>query len=424
MPEKGSTHEQPDTLVLRGRFERQDGTPIPFAAVHDIFLGDPPSNCGTCFDLEKAQAHTNDSGDFRWVLKDLDRGLAQQGPPGTWKRGCFFVLAVKDARTLGYAIASGEELEASPLNLVALPTTDIRGKVKTESGLPIAGAKVEVYLYLLFVGRGPYPSAPVNFWLSRPIHRRVTSLTATTGQDGEFVISNAPMVPLLCLTASHPDFASLETDYYPYQPPLELGLKAGALVRIKVALTDGSPGVGFDFNLEGVPDGANCATHRDGVTDEVGHCEFRALPPGNYTVRYLGGGKEPWAVTAVPVPDLTLGEQRDILVRAVPGSVLCGRVCEGTSKKPIIHAEVRLESESYPETASTFQATYTDSQGKFTFRFPVAPGPLDVCVSAHHQGKRVGKWHQIVVGPEPRTELVFELSLTEGNAGQPSPDPR
>ena len=68
--------------------------------------------------------------------------------------------------------------------------------------------------------------------------------------------------------------------------------------------------------------------------------------------------------------------------------------------------------------------SYTDSQGKFTFRFPVAPGPLDVCVSAHHQGKRVGKWHQIVVGPEPRTELVFELSLTEGNAGQPSPDPR
>jgi hypothetical protein len=39
-----------EDLILSGRFEHQDGSPIPKAAIHHVFLGDPPSNCGTCFD--------------------------------------------------------------------------------------------------------------------------------------------------------------------------------------------------------------------------------------------------------------------------------------------------------------------------------------------------------------------------------------
>jgi hypothetical protein len=254
----------------------------------------------------------------------------------------------------------------------------------------------------------------VGFWLYRSsFEERVVDLAASTGADGFFVIPNCPAMPgQLCLTITHPDFATLETNYFPHQPSVRLVMKAGAAVRVAVALPDSTPAVGFRFNLEGVPDDEHCSTHRDGVTDESCHCEFRSLPPGNYTVRYLGGGPEPWAVRAVAVPRLTKGEQRELTVSAVAGSVLCGQVCDATTKAPLLHAEVRFESPSYPATASTFQAAYTDVEGKFILPYPVEPGPLDVCVSIFHHGSRKGGWHKITVGTESRTELAFEIPMS------------
>src|SRR5262245_15997942 len=71
------------------------------------------------------------------------------GKPDAWRRGCFLVIAVADARTIGYVIASGDELNDSPIRLTAVPVTDIQGKVVDESGTPIVGATVRVDLYLL-----------------------------------------------------------------------------------------------------------------------------------------------------------------------------------------------------------------------------------------------------------------------------------
>src|SRR5438477_3422317 len=61
--EKGSM--QDTDLVIRGWFEHEDGSPVSGAAVHHVFLGDPPSNCGTYFDLEIALCHTDTTGQFR-----------------------------------------------------------------------------------------------------------------------------------------------------------------------------------------------------------------------------------------------------------------------------------------------------------------------------------------------------------------------
>jgi hypothetical protein len=416
---KGDTSGKADDLVIRGRFEHLDGTPVVGAAVHQVFLGDPPSNCGTCFDLEKAPAHTDGMGEFRLALKELDKRLAPKGLPGCWRRGCFLILCVKDASTLGYVIASGDELSA-PALLRAIPRENIRGIVQTEDGLPVPGARVEVYLYLLFVGSGPNRTAPVNFWLSRPSRQpgqprqRITDLVAFSGPDGHFVIPNAPMMPgQLRLTVSHPDFATREIEHYPFQPMLRLALQPGAMVGFHATLADGKPAVGSFFCLSGVPEGTNWAIHQDGVTDEGGQLQFRSLLPGSYTVRFLGGANGPWAIPAIPVPSLRKGEQRELEVQAVEGSILCGRVLSTESKKPLVQAEVRFESETYPATASTVQAAYTNAEGEFAFRYAVAAGLFDICVSAWDRGKRYHEWHQVSVGSEPRTEMTFYLPVPE-----------
>jgi hypothetical protein len=406
------SQDKPDDLVIHGSFQDANGVPIVGAAVHERFLGDPPSNIGTCFDLEKALAFTEDSGRFRLALSGLDDLCSRRGPPGVWRRGCFLVIAVKDARTMAFTIATGEELASSPLRLIAIQAVDVRGCVVDEDGVPVVDAKILVTHYF-FVGRGEYPSAAVNFWLYRSSqHDRVVDLAATTGADGSFVIQNCPAMPgQLRLAIIHPDFATLETDYYPHQPWMQLEMKAGATVRIAVALPDGTPAAGFRFILEGVPDEENCCTHRDETTDGGGHCEFRSLPPGDYTVRYMGGGPEPWAVRAIVVPRLTKGEQRELKVPAVAGSILCGQVCDATTKAPLLHAEVRFESADYPVTSSTFQAAYTNADGKFAFPYPVVPGPLNLGVSIFHHGSRFGKRHKVTVGTENRTELDFEIAM-------------
>jgi hypothetical protein len=219
------------------------------------------------------------------------------------------------------------------------------------------------------------------------------------------------MPGMLRLAVSHPDFATLEAEYYPYQPSLHLKLQAGAAVRLYLTLPEGGPARGFQFHLEGGPEEANAYTHRHGATDEAGLCELRSLPAGTYTIRYVGGGDRPWAVPAVAVPSLAKGEWREVRVAAVKGSILCGQVQEARSGAPIQHAEVRFESETYPGTASTTQAAYTDGEGRFAFRYAVAPGPLRVCVSAWHEGKRVGQRHQISVGHDARTERTYSLPL-------------
>jgi hypothetical protein len=400
----------PNSLLLRGQFVDIDGAPIPGAAAYEVFLGDPPSNCGTTFDLNDPSVRTDDLGQFQIPLPQLNRRLAQHSAPGAWCKGCFAVLAIKDSRTLGFVVASGEELARAPARITAVPRADLRGQVVDEDDRPVAGGRVEVDHYYFFVGRGPYPSAPINFWLSRS-GEQVADLAAVTGVDGSFLIPSAPAMPgRLDLTVSHPDFATLEASYFPFQPMVRLVMQPGSVVRLRVALPDGSPARRFTFVMEG-------AAYRTAETDAGGVCEFRALPSGSYTARYIGGGPGGWAVPAVTIPDLGAGEKRDVPAGAVAGSVLCGRVCEEQSGAPIRFAEVRFESATYPGTASTFQAAYTGADGAFAFRYPVVPGSFTIRVSSFRSGRSVGQRHRIVVGTEPRTELNFRLPV----AGEDAP---
>jgi hypothetical protein len=338
-------------------------------------------------------------------------------------------MAVQDARTLGSIVSTGEELVQSWVRLTPLPTIDFRGRVTDERGQAVAGARVEADLYLLRVGRGPYPNAGLNFWLSRPEpgtewgQAKVSDLVAVTAADGSFVVPRTPAMPRgFRLQVSHPDHATLELTHVPHQEPLQLTLRPGAIVRMRVELPGGTPAAWFRFSLEGEPEGETWSINRVGVTDATGVWEIRALPAGHYTVRYEGGGGGAWAVPAV-VFDVGEGEQREVSVTAVEGSVLWGTVCETGTGVPILHAGVRFDSDAYPDTASTFQAAYTDEEGRFEFTYPVAPGPLRLRVHAYRQGKAVGQTHQIVVERQPRTELSFSLNMPKGDA-EPQADER
>lgn len=410
--------EGDDRLVTHGRFENLEKHPIAGASVYQLFLGDPPRNSGTAFNLTAPSGRTDEAGRFKLVLSDLDEKLAAHGPPGAWRRGCFLVVAVRDSRTLGYTISSGEELLNSEARLLALPLSDIRGTVLDETWQPIADAEVEADRYFTFVGRGPVPFAPINFWLYRapggdaPLEARLRDLVARTGADGSFVIPRAPQIPGgLRLLVSHPGFARAQTPWHPQQSEIILRMRPGASVFTRIALPDDGPAVGFRLHLEGAPDGDRTYTHRWGETDKAGQWALSGLPPGTYTIRFLGSSAPRWALPALPVPELHKGEKREISATAVRGSVLCGRVLQSGTKAPIYRAEVRFQSEAYPRTGSTIQAAYTDAEGRFEFKYPIVPGPLDVAVSVSHQGKRIGRRHKIVVRDEPRTEAEFLLPV-------------
>jgi hypothetical protein len=327
---------------------------------------------------------------------------------------------------MGVAFASGEELQSSPLRISSFPPVDIHGRVKNQAGLPIVGAKVEVKSYMLFVRRGPTSGSPICFGLSRSaseeeqgVVRHANGLVALTDYQGNFCIASAPAITgKLELTISHPDFAKLETSYLPYQPMMHLTLQEGATIKLCLKLPDGTPAVGFCFFLEGRAEQALGNTHRDGDSDAAGICEFRCMPPGRYVLRYFGGPEEPWALPVITIDRLSLGETRQISATASRGSVLCGRVLEATSKAPIPYAEVRFESEIYPFSASTFQASYTNADGSFEFGYAVVPGRFSVEVSAQCGRKRIGQCHEVTIGTEPRTEMTLYLSLPKVDVDQ------
>ncbi len=441
-----------DGLIIEGRFERPNHMPVSGAAVHAIFLGDPPSNFGTAFHLERAPAHTDDSGQFRINFPDPDKMLRECGPPGIWRRGCFLVVGAKDGRTIGYTVASGDELGARPVRLTALATTAVSGRVVDDDDHPVAGAVVESDHYFLPVGRGPHPYAPVNFWISRGRGARVTELTAKTGDDGVFCLREVPAMPLgLWLRVRHPGRTDLVIHYDPLKPLPPVVMKAAAEAWVRILLPDGSPARGLHLFLSGSADDApnTCGItgipvgvvgHQDRVadTDGDGRCQFEGLPPGNYFVRYVGlaerledsrrqglplrdyairdgdGPRDRLAVPVIEVGPLGVGERREIEARAVEGSVLCGTVRHAQTGAPIEHAWVRYEGPAYPRTGSALQSAYTDAEGRFATHTALVPGPLTLWASAGvRRGGRLR--HDVVVRREPRTEVDLIVPFETGD---------
>jgi hypothetical protein len=84
----------------------------------------------------------------------------------------------------------------------------------------------------------------------------------------------------------------LQIHYDPLKPLPPLVTKAGAEVRVRLLLPDGSPAQGFHLDLSGLLDDAPnfCGStgipvgmvgyeHREAETDGEGRCQFGGLPP-------------------------------------------------------------------------------------------------------------------------------------------------
>lgn len=412
-----------DGMIIEGRFERPDQTPVTGAAVHAIFLGDPPGNCGTVLDLERAPAHTGDSGQFRITFPDPDEMLREFGPPGIWRRGCFLVVGVKDGRAIGYTVASGDELAAGPVRLIALATVVVCGRVVDDDDRPVEGAVVESDRHFLPVGRGPHPHAPVNFWISRGRGVRITELTARTGADGAFRLRDVPAMPGgLWLRVTPPGRAELQIRYDPLEPLPPVVTKAAAEVRLRVLLPDDSPARGRQLYLSGRADGASNTCGVTGIpvgvvdhqgrraeTDGEGRCQFGGLLPGHYSICYVDGPRDRLALPVIEVGRLAVGERREIEVRAVEGAILCGTVRHAGTGAPIERALVRYEGAAYSLARSAFQSSHTDAEGRFAMRTALVPGPLTIGVSAEFGGKRGWLSREVVVEWAPRTVLDFSV---------------
>jgi hypothetical protein len=260
----------------------------------------------------------------------------------------------------------------------------------------------------------------------------------------------------LWLRVTRPGRDFLQYRYDPLLPLPPLVMKSAAEVRLRVLLPDGSPARGPWLHLSGraddapntcgitgIPVGAEGHQDRGAETDREGRCQFGGLPPGNYSICYIGlverleawgqqglpwgvypirnvdGPRDRLALPVIEVGPLALGERREIEARAVEGSVLCGTVSRAETGAPIEHALVRYEGAAYPRTGSALQSAYSDAEGRFATRTALIPGPLTVGVSAMSGGKRVGTRHEVVVGQEPCMELDMSIPFRSGGTPEP-----
>lgn len=415
-------------LIIRGCFEDGDGVPIAGAAVCTFFLGAPPRGCGMGFNLKRARMCTDGSGEFRIVHEDPDAMLEGFGPPGTWERGGFFVVAIKDGRTLGCAVVGVDELAARPLRLVVLPGVDIRGAVVDEDGRPVAGVEVASGHYYVPVGRSPNPSDLVNFWIahSEPepgkVAESLARFSARTDSEGTFLLEGVPAMPGgMALTLSHPDYAEISCRYEPGRPLPPLVMSPGAVVRMRVALLNGAVPRGFRLRLDPERARGTCGIGgvpplslfgiigREAEIDDNGCCEFRGLSPGDYTIRCGEGSDRGWALPAISIKGLGRGECRVVEELAVPGSILHGRVTDEASGRPVEGAEVRFALDHPADEGSGPLVVRTDARGEFVARAAVIPGRFLVTVRTWRGSRPVVRSRRLIVKHEPRTEVNLVL---------------
>lgn len=240
----------------------------------------------------------------------------------------------------------------------------------------------------------------------------MNELYATTDEEGRFLIPRVPVTRNgYYLSANRDGYVRHEQFYVPSEGPLELMLKTTSRIRLSLELPDGSPAAGFILILEGRPEGSELTTSRDAVSDETGLCLFDGLPAGDYVTYFYGSKDKKWAVPGVRVSDLRKGEEREVSVTAVEGSIFRGRVVDSRTGDPLPQAFIRFWSEIYPQTSSTLQSTSTDKDGSFEFRFPLAPGELTVHITAP-TGKDNRVWAKetgVEISSEPVTEVTFRL---------------
>ncbi len=395
--------DSPGDLLARGILVDQNGRPIAGANVEIRFLDVSPHRFFTFVDLGRSPARTDATGQFQmpWPDQHDSRVWGLDTRPNYWRDGRFLFLATNDQRFIGFAIARAADLTTSPVQISALPTAHFEGRVVDETGGPIRGVRVAIDHHILDVGPGEDPESQSHAtfsldWIDREsgsLRNSLNDLCAVTSVDGRFIIPAVPVFPgRFRFSATHPDFAYLETEFSAGQPPVELSLEAGSRVGLRVNLPDGKPACGFTFRSHS----------RNATTDMTGTCELSSLPVGDCCIQFVGEPTREWAVPDVWLPELFPGERREITVLAVRGSILRGRLLNAETREPARHQWLKVEGDLHP----VGQTTHTDNDGRFEFEHPISPGRVQVRASTawiHHI-------MPVEVSSMPKTEVTFLLS--------------
>jgi hypothetical protein len=240
------------------------------------------------------------------------RGHAFSSEDGRWRTdsdeltpGAKFVV---EAAATGYGrVIRSLEAVVAPApddHVFALPPGQVvRGRVLTAAGgLPVRGARVIPFSKF----------DPIRRWSARNIETR---LTATTGEDGSFVLEDAPLGEI-SLSVQHPDYPDHIDGPFTIVDgiPTARTILVATSARVKGTVVDvaGQPVPGVTISLRLPEDPANFrATAK---SDQDGGFTFATgLRPGRYRLQREHDAKDtaPFTVASLAF-DLAAGEAKEV----------------------------------------------------------------------------------------------------------------
>ncbi len=291
--------------------------------------------------------------------------LAGDGGPGRWATtagdGSFLLEAVPDgsyrltARAAGFA-----EEEALPVEVAGAPVTGLEVRLRRAAGR-VTGR---------LLGLEPEEIAAARVHAAAAESRR--GVPGEVSADGSYRIEGLAAGEWQVYAGSERGAVASGTVVLgdgESEAVLDLEFASGAAIAGRVLL-DGRPLAGVQVTLSG-PQQAWTRT------DLHGGFRLRRLPPGTYSLVFLGERQAIGWGRAVE-----LGEEDVELEIAIESGSLSGQVLDGASGSPVEGAVVTLEG-SHPELDLSFSgpSRRTDAGGFFDFPL-LAPGGYVVRVAA------------------------------------------
>jgi protocatechuate 3,4-dioxygenase beta subunit len=304
----------------------------------------------------------------------------------------------------GVAVKEGEETGGLVIRLTAGAT--LRGIVTAgEGGPPVSGAQVSADI----------TGNPV---LARARQGRERS--ATTGEDGRFVLSGLPEGSTT-VKVVHPDYAprTLDNVRLPATDELVIQLSAGGTVVVRVLLEDGSPDPGKMVILQrNVPYEQKIA-----MADPRGEARFEKVPPGGWMVMRMDAQamqKKGFSAADMEmrIAEVSDGEETVVEIRPSRGASIRGRVTRGG--RPVSGAMVFLTGQGEAQEAiSGMKFGTTAEDGTYSLD-RVPPGEHTIAVSRPNNFVPVFS-EKVVVGDR---DVTKNLAMPPGGAAGTVTDER
>ena len=426
-----------------GRVIDEDGNPL---ANVDVLLREKAMGSGGPKPSKRsdiARTRTNAKGEFRFKnLSALEMLFVYKSvaPLGQRSFGPFDVVAFSKNHASAHT-------EVRSRDVVTLRLTEPRflsGRLETQSGAPIAGAKVRVVQL-------SQPDKPIRGDVSRGVRLTIDKefldlrhakhpLVATTDADGRYTGIAVPRNKCITLEADHPDYVRHEffcattdssqkdvvvsrtngqakTDKVHLEPPT-IALTRGAEVEVRVLFADtGQPAIGAMVDPH-MPHEEERQT-----VDETGRFRMRRLSSGAHRFYVRAPRGQAYLGSLDSVSGLEPGTTTQKTVKLERAAIVRGKIVAADTQKPIAKALAFLilndNKGTYP--------VYSNERGEFIVR--TKPGKGFVFVGRPVAGFVTGQFrsagdfdsddHQVNVTAslDQTVDIVLELERSPHVSG-------